>query len=37
VPLSSVLLLIQGISEFRKWLYAARTGQFLTKVKTIQI
>jgi TRAP-type mannitol/chloroaromatic compound transport system permease small subunit len=37
VPLTSLLLLIQGVSELLKSLYAARTGQFLTHAETIQI
>jgi len=37
VPLTSLLLLIQGISELLKSLYAARTGRFLTTAETIQI
>jgi TRAP-type mannitol/chloroaromatic compound transport system permease small subunit len=37
VPLTALLLLIQGISEFLKSLYAARTGRFLTTAETIQI
>jgi TRAP-type mannitol/chloroaromatic compound transport system permease small subunit len=37
VPLTSLLLVIQGISELLKSLYAARTGEFLTQAETIQI
>jgi TRAP-type mannitol/chloroaromatic compound transport system permease small subunit len=37
VPLTSFLLLIQGVSELLKSLYAARTGRFLTKTETIQV
>jgi len=37
VPLSALLLMIQGVSELVKSLYAARTGQFLTQAETIQI
>jgi TRAP-type mannitol/chloroaromatic compound transport system permease small subunit len=37
VPLTALLLLIQGVSELLKSLYAARTGQFLTQAETIQI
>jgi TRAP-type mannitol/chloroaromatic compound transport system permease small subunit len=37
VPLTALLLLIQGVSEFLKSLYAARTGTFLTTTETIQI
>ena len=37
VPLTAVLLMIQGLSELLKSLYAARTGQFLTKAETIQV
>ena len=37
VPLTALLLLIQGVSELLKSLYAAKTGQFLTHAETIQI
>ena len=37
VPLSSLLLMIQGVSELLKSLYAAKTGQFLTTAETIQV
>jgi TRAP-type mannitol/chloroaromatic compound transport system permease small subunit len=37
VPLTALLLLVQGVSELLKSLYAARTGRFLTKAETIQI
>jgi|SRR5687768_6980137 TRAP-type mannitol/chloroaromatic compound transport system permease small subunit len=37
VPLTSLLLMIQGVSELLKSLYAARTGQFLTTAETIQV
>jgi TRAP-type mannitol/chloroaromatic compound transport system permease small subunit len=37
VPLSSLLLMIQGVSELLKSLYAARTGRFLTTADTIQV
>jgi TRAP-type mannitol/chloroaromatic compound transport system permease small subunit len=37
VPLTALLLLIQGVSELLKSLYAARTGRFLTAAETIQI
>jgi TRAP-type mannitol/chloroaromatic compound transport system permease small subunit len=37
VPLAALLLMIQGVSETLKSLYAARTGQFLTQAETIQI
>jgi TRAP-type mannitol/chloroaromatic compound transport system permease small subunit len=37
VPLTALLLLIQGVSELLKSLYAARTGQFLTTAETIQV
>ena len=37
VPLTALLLLIQGVSELLKSLYAARTGRFLTTAETIQI
>jgi TRAP-type mannitol/chloroaromatic compound transport system permease small subunit len=37
VPATALLLLIQGVSELLKSLYAARTGEFLTATETIQI
>jgi TRAP-type mannitol/chloroaromatic compound transport system permease small subunit len=37
VPLTALLLLVQGVSELLKSVYAARTGQFLTTHETIQI
>ena len=37
VPLTSLLLMIQGVSELLKSLYAARTGHFLTTAETIQV
>ena len=37
VPLTALLLLSQGVSELLKSLYAARTGEFLTRAETIQI
>jgi TRAP-type mannitol/chloroaromatic compound transport system permease small subunit len=37
VPLTSLLLLIQGVSELLKSIYAARTGRFLTTAETIQV
>jgi TRAP-type mannitol/chloroaromatic compound transport system permease small subunit len=37
VPLTALLLLIQGVSELLKSLYAARTGRLLTHAETIQI
>jgi TRAP-type mannitol/chloroaromatic compound transport system permease small subunit len=37
VPLTALLLLIQGVSELLKSLYAARTGRFLTTAETIQV
>ncbi len=37
VPATALLLLIQGVSELLKSLYAARTGRFLTTAETIQI
>ena len=37
VPLTALLLLIQGVSELLKSLYAARTGRFLTTTETIQV
>jgi TRAP-type mannitol/chloroaromatic compound transport system permease small subunit len=37
VPLTALLLLVQGVSELLKSVYAARTGEFLTKAETIQI
>jgi TRAP-type mannitol/chloroaromatic compound transport system permease small subunit len=37
VPLTALLLMIQGVSELLKSLYAARTGTFLRKTETIQV
>jgi TRAP-type mannitol/chloroaromatic compound transport system permease small subunit len=37
VPLTGLLLLVQGVSELLKSLYAARTGRFLTTAETIQV
>lgn len=37
VPLTALLLMIQGVSELLKSLYAARTGRFLTTAETIQV
>jgi TRAP-type mannitol/chloroaromatic compound transport system permease small subunit len=37
VPLTALLLLIQGVSELLKSLYAARTGRLLTRPETIQV
>jgi TRAP-type mannitol/chloroaromatic compound transport system permease small subunit len=37
VPLTALLLLVQGVSELLKSLYAARTGRFLTTTETIQV
>jgi TRAP-type mannitol/chloroaromatic compound transport system permease small subunit len=37
VPLAALLLLIQGLSEFLKSLYAAMTGRQLVKPEVIQI
>jgi TRAP-type mannitol/chloroaromatic compound transport system permease small subunit len=37
VPLTALLLLVQGVSELLKSVYAARTGRFLTTAETIQI
>ena len=37
VPLTALLLMIQGISELGKSLYAAKTGRFLTTTATIQV
>jgi TRAP-type mannitol/chloroaromatic compound transport system permease small subunit len=37
VPLTALLLMIQGVSELLKSLYAAKTGRFLTKAETIQV
>ena len=34
VPVTAVLLLVQGISEFLKSLHAARTGQMLSKAES---
>jgi TRAP-type mannitol/chloroaromatic compound transport system permease small subunit len=37
VPLTALLLLVQGVSELLKSLYAARTGRALAKAESIQI
>jgi TRAP-type mannitol/chloroaromatic compound transport system permease small subunit len=37
VPLTALLLLVQGVSELLKSLYAARTGRFPTTTETIQV
>jgi len=37
VPLTALLLLVQGVSEFLKSVYAARTGRFITTAETIQL
>jgi TRAP-type mannitol/chloroaromatic compound transport system permease small subunit len=37
VPLTALLLLVQGVSELLKSLYAARTGQSLAAAETIQV
>ena len=37
VPLTALLLMIQGVSELLKSLYASRTGRFLTQAETIQV
>ena len=37
VPLTALLLLVQGVSELLKSLYAARTGRFLTTAEMIQV
>jgi TRAP-type mannitol/chloroaromatic compound transport system permease small subunit len=37
VPATALLLMVQGVSELLKSLYAARTGRFLTHAETIQI
>jgi TRAP-type mannitol/chloroaromatic compound transport system permease small subunit len=37
VPVTALLLLVQGVSELLKSLYAARTGRFLGHTETIQI
>ncbi|HEU4369418.1 MAG TPA: TRAP transporter small permease subunit [Methylomirabilota bacterium] len=37
VPLTALLLMLQGVSELLKSLYAARTGRFLGTAETIQI
>jgi TRAP-type mannitol/chloroaromatic compound transport system permease small subunit len=37
VPATALLLLIQGVSELLKSIYAARTGRFLTRAETIQV
>jgi len=37
IPLACLLLLIQGVSEFLKSLWAARTGEFLVQHEKIEI
>jgi TRAP-type mannitol/chloroaromatic compound transport system permease small subunit len=37
VPAGALLLMIQGVSELLKSLYAAKTGRVLTQAETIQI
>jgi TRAP-type mannitol/chloroaromatic compound transport system permease small subunit len=37
VPVTALLLLIQGLSELLKSLYAARTGRFVAEAETIQV
>ena len=37
VPVTALLLIVQGVSELLKSIYAARTGQFLTHAETIQV
>jgi TRAP-type mannitol/chloroaromatic compound transport system permease small subunit len=37
VPLTALLLMVQGVSELLKSLYTARTGRFLTTTETIQV
>jgi TRAP-type mannitol/chloroaromatic compound transport system permease small subunit len=37
VPATALLLMVQGVSELLKSLYAARTGRLLTKAETIQV
>ena len=37
VPVTALLLMVQGVSELLKSLYAARTGRFLTTAETIQV
>jgi TRAP-type mannitol/chloroaromatic compound transport system permease small subunit len=37
VPTTALLLMIQGVSELLKSIYAARTGQFIAHAETIQI
>jgi TRAP-type mannitol/chloroaromatic compound transport system permease small subunit len=37
VPLTALLLMVQGVSELLKSLYAARTGRLLAPGKTIQV
>jgi TRAP-type mannitol/chloroaromatic compound transport system permease small subunit len=37
VPLTALLLLIQGVSEFLKSLYAVRTGRLYSKIEKIEV
>ena len=36
IPVAAALLLLQGVSEFLKCLYALRTGEWLTKARTLE-
>ena len=36
IPVAAALLLAQGVSEFLKCLYALRTGEWLTKARTLE-
>jgi TRAP-type mannitol/chloroaromatic compound transport system permease small subunit len=37
VPATALLLMIQGVSELLKSIYAARTGRFVKEAETIQV
>ena len=37
VPVTALLLMVQGVSELLKSLYAARTGRFLTHAEKIEV
>jgi TRAP-type mannitol/chloroaromatic compound transport system permease small subunit len=36
IPVAAALLLLQGVSEFLKCIYALRTGEWLTKARTLE-
>jgi TRAP-type mannitol/chloroaromatic compound transport system permease small subunit len=36
IPVAAFLLLLQGLSEFLKCIYALRTGEWLTKHRSVE-